>query len=139
MTTTGSNSGIFFHTKFDETASGPRGGFEAQIDSSHSDPIRTGSLYRLKNIVVPTPNAGPTQDGKWFNYDITVAGKRIVFKIDGKTVMDYTESAEAAPAKGKAGPRLSSGTFALQAHPPAQKGQAGIVYFKNIMVKPLPE
>jgi hypothetical protein len=139
MTTTGSNSGIFFHTRFDPAAGGPIGGYEAQIDSSHSDPRRTGSLYNVKNIEEPKPNAGPSQDGKWFHYDIAVSGKHIVFKIDGKTVLDYTEPADVTPPKNKAGRQLSRGTFALQAHPPAQKGQSGITYFKNIKVKSLPE
>jgi len=136
MTTTGANSGLFIHTKFQPTG-WPSNGYEAQVNSTHGDPIRTGSLYGVKDIREPE-GSSLSKDGKWFNYDITVQGKHIVFKIDGKTVMDYTEPEAVTPPKGRAGRMLSSGTFALQAHPPAKPGQAGTVCFKNIMVKPLP-
>jgi hypothetical protein len=74
----------------------------------------------------------PAEDDKWFEQHITVNGKRVVIKIDGKTVVDYTE-----PEDKKPGPNftrvLSEGTFGLQAHDPKSK-----VYFKNIRVKKLP-
>jgi len=139
MTTTGANSGIFFHSQYQETG-WPRTGFEAQIDSSHKDPIRSGSLYNIKDIVEPDPAKGPTHDGTWFRYDIIVRGKQITLKIDGKTTVDYTEPEQAQPPKGRPGRRLSSGTFALQAHPPGDAAtQKGIIYFKDIMVRPLPD
>jgi hypothetical protein len=132
MTTTGANSGLFIHTRFQETG-WPSIGYECQVNSSHSDPKRTGSLYNTVDKVEPKGST-LSQDGKWFRYDIIVKGKQITLKVDGKTIVDYTE-----PADVKGGKRLSSGTFALQAHPPARKDQAGTVYFKNIMVRPLPD
>ena len=44
MTYPGCNSGIYFHTKFQD-AGFPRLGIECQVDNSHSDWRRTGSLY----------------------------------------------------------------------------------------------
>jgi hypothetical protein len=64
---------------------------------------------------------------------ITVRGKRIVVKVDGKTIVDYTEPDDIKPARGGFDRRLTSGTFALQAHDPGSK-----VHFRRIAVKPLP-
>jgi hypothetical protein len=57
-----------------------------------------------------------------------------VIKINDRTVVDYTEPDNLERPKDAAGKRLSSGTFALQGHDPASK-----VYYKEIMVKSLPE
>ena len=43
MTKPGANGGIFFHTKYQDR--GWPVGHEAQIDNSHTDPVRTGSIY----------------------------------------------------------------------------------------------
>ncbi len=58
----------------------------------------------------------------------------MVIKINDKTVVDYTEPADVKRTGGEAGRVISNGTFALQAHDPKSK-----VYFKNIMVKALPD
>ena len=127
MTTPGSNSGIFIHTAFQENG-WPAQGYEVQVNNSQSDWRRTGSLYTyqdVKEVYVP--------DNEWFTEHIIVQGKNVTVKINDKTVVEYTEPENVwrpADAKGKV---LSSGTFALQGHDPDSK-----VYFKDIMVKPLP-
>ena len=127
MTEPGSNSGIFFHT---EMAKGRLNkGYEAQIDNSHSDPRRTGSLWDIVDI-----DPSPVSDNEWFTYFIQVDGKRILLKVNDKTTVDYTEPENPERPEGRKGRVLSGGTFALQAHDPKS-----IVYFKNIMVKPLPD
>jgi len=142
MTTTGSNSGVYFHSEF-QTVGYPNKGHEAQVNSSHSDPKRTGSLYGVNDYVVKDPVKETdkllSHDGMWFTYHIIVKGKQIVFRVDGKTIVDYTEPANVVIPKGRPGRQLSSGTFALQAHPPARPTDKGINYFRNILVKPLPE
>ena len=50
-------------------------------------------------------------------------------KIDGKTVVKYTEPADKEPGADFTR-ALDKGTFALQAHDPKSK-----VYFRNIRVK----
>jgi hypothetical protein len=128
MTTPGSNAGIYFHTRYQETG-WPKYGFEAQVNNSHGDPRKTGSLYAVKDVM----NIPPAKDNVWFTEEIIVRGKHIVIKVDGKTVVDYTE-----PADKKAGEDFTrvvdQGTFAFQAHDPQSK-----VYFKNIRVKKLPD
>ncbi|MBC7874292.1 MAG: DUF1080 domain-containing protein, partial [Ferruginibacter sp.] len=46
MTLPGSNSGIYFHTVFQES-SWPQKGYEVQVNNSHTDWRRTGSLYGI--------------------------------------------------------------------------------------------
>jgi hypothetical protein len=117
------NSGIFFHTQFQESG-WPARGYEAQVNATHGDPRKTGSVYGVADLM----NDAPHKDREWFTYEIIVKDKQVTLKVDGEVVKEYTEP------DGVQGPRrLSSGTFALQAHDPGSR-----IYFKNIYVKPLP-
>ena len=128
MTTPGSNSGIYFHTEYQEK-DWPAKGFECQVNTTHTDPKKTGGLYNIQDVM----NNAPSKDNKWFNYYIKVEGKHVIIKIDSKTTVDWTEPEGFEPPKGMAGRKISHGTLALQGHDPKS-----IVYYKNIMVKPLP-
>jgi hypothetical protein len=126
MTLPNSNSGIYFHTKYQEEG-WPDQGFEAQVNATHGDWKKTGSLYDIKNIRDPHH-----EDNKLFLYEIIVKGDHVELKIDGKTVCDWTQPADFKPPQGHPGRFLQHGTFALQGHDPGSK-----VYFKEILVKPL--
>jgi len=126
MTTPGSNSGIYFHTEYQQDG-WPKNGYESQINNSHSDWKRTSGLYDVVNI-----KEAPAKDNEWFTQHIIVQGKHIIVQTNGKTIVDYTEP-ENVVRKDWPGRKLSSGTFALQGHDPKS-----IVYYKNIFVKPLP-
>ncbi len=126
MTTPGSNSGIYFHTKF-QPDGWPKQGFESQVNNTHRDPKKTGGLYGVADVF-----EAPAKDDEWFEQHIIVKGKKVVVKIDGKTVVDYTEPADKEPGTDFTR-ALDKGTFALQAHDPKSK-----VYYKNIRVKKLP-
>jgi hypothetical protein len=124
MTTPGSNSGIYFHTEYQEK-SWPSKGYEVQVNNSHTDWRRTGSLYAVndvKDVLV--------KDNEWFTEEIIVEGKKVTVKVNGKVVMEYTEPANVQRPADMKGRILSSGTFALQGHDPNSK-----VYFKNLQVK----
>ena len=121
-TTKGSNSGIYFHTAFQPT-DWPSKGFECQVNQTHPDPKKTGSLYNIKNVM----NTSPVKDDEWWTYDITVKGMQVTIKVNDKVVTEYTFPDD-APRKP------TSGTFCLQAHDPKSK-----TYYKNIKVKPLPD
>lgn len=125
MTTPGSNSGIYFHVKWQDEGF-PNTGFEAQVNNSHRDPVRTASIYHLvKNF-----NA-PAKDNEWFTEEIIVDAKAKTIKtiVNGKVIAEYTEPA------GKTGKMevIDKGTFAFQAHDPKST-----CYYKNIRVKRLP-
>jgi hypothetical protein len=125
MTEPGSNGGIYFHTQYQPT-DWPRHGFECQVNVSHGDWIKTGSLYGLVNTGIT-----PAQDNKWWTQHIIVKGHKVTVKIDGKTVLEYNEPEGAQPGKDFMR-KLDEGTFALQAHDPKS-----VVRYKNIRVKRL--
>jgi hypothetical protein len=126
MTEPGSNSGIYFHTQYQE-GGWPSKGYEVQVNNSHSDWRRTGSLYAIEDV-----KEVYVKDNEWYTEHITVQGKRVIIKINDKTVVDYTEPDNVQRPADMAGRLISSGTFALQGHDPKSK-----VYFKNIEVRPL--
>ncbi len=117
------NSGIFFHTQYQEEG-WPAHGYEAQVNATHSDRIKTGSLYSVENVMDDAPH----EDNEWFNYYIKVDGSDIIFKVNDETVMEFTE-----PEDREGTIKLSSGTIALQAHDPESR-----IYYRNIEVRPLP-
>ena len=124
----GSNSGIYFHTEFQQS-SWPQKGYEAQVNNSHTDWRRTGSLYAIEDV-----RETYAKDNEWYTEYIKVEGKNILIKINGKTVVDYTEPSNVKRPEGMKERVLSKGTFALQGHDPKSK-----VYFKNIKVRVLPD
>jgi hypothetical protein len=126
MTEPGSNSGIYFHTQYQESG-WPAKGFEVQVNNSHTDWRRTGSLYGIVDV-----KEVYVKDNVWFTESFSVRGKHVIIKINDKTVVDYSEPENVQRPKEMAGRVFSDGTFALQGHDPNSK-----VYFKNIMVKPL--
>lgn len=126
MTTPGSNSGIYFHTEYQESG-WPAKGYEAQVNNTDDDPRKSGSLYAIKDV-----HKAPAEDGEWFTMYIKVEGDRITIKIDGETMVEYTEPENVERPENMSGRVLSSGTFALQGHDPES-----VIYYKNIMVKPL--
>lgn len=120
-----SNGGVYFQTKYQEQG-WPDYGFEAQVNATHKDWKKGGSLYSIVDI-----KEAPVGDGKWWTYHIIVKGDHIILKINGKTTAEWTQP------KGYKHPHfqhreIGSGTFALQAHDPDS-----VVYYKNIKVKPL--
>src|SRR6476660_5052973 len=69
MTTPGSNSGIYFHTQYQESG-WPSKGYEVQVNNSHTDWRRTGSLYAVQDV-----KEVYVKDYEWFTEDIVVKGK----------------------------------------------------------------
>jgi opacity protein-like surface antigen len=125
MTEPGSNGGIYFHTKFQDS-SWPKAGFECQVNVSHTDYKKTGSLYDIANLGVT-----PAQDNKWWTQHITVKGSKVQVRIDDKLVLEYNEPPGTQPGKDFQR-KLSEGTFAFQAHDPKS-----VVRYRNIRVKRL--
>ncbi len=126
MTTPGSNSGIYFHTTY-QNGGWPSQGYEVQVNNSHTDWRRTGSLYAIEDV-----RENYAKDNEWYTEKITVQGKRITIRVNDQIVVDYTEPDNVDRPRGMENRLLSSGTFALQAHDPQSK-----VYYKNIRVRPL--
>ncbi|MBL7697141.1 MAG: DUF1080 domain-containing protein [Chitinophagaceae bacterium] len=126
MTTPGSNSGLYFHTQYQES-SWPAKGYEVQVNNSHTDWRRTGSLYAIQDV-----KEVYVKDNEWYTEQVIVKDKHVTIKINDKTVVEYNEPEGVQREAGMEQRKLSSGTFAIQGHDPKSK-----VYFRNIMVKPL--
>jgi len=127
MTKPHANSGIYFHTEYQERG-WPAKGYEVQVNNTHSDWRKTGSLYAVKDV------REGVKDNEWFTEHIIVKDKRIVIKVNGKTTVDWTEPEGWTPPRGMSGRKLSSGTFALQGHDPKS-----VIFYRSVKVKPLPE
>ena len=147
----GANSGIYFHTAYQE-ADWPKRGIECQVDNSHSDWRRTGSLYGIKNIswgpekppannkddvtILPKP---PVTDNVWYTQEVIYQDGLVTVKLDGKTMFQY--KLPQADVEHKLSSRMTwlpRGTFALQGHPP-MPAHISKACFKNIRIKVLPD
>lgn len=124
MTTPGSNSGMYFHTEYQERG-WPQKGYEVQVNNSHTDPKRTGGLYDVQDNY-----EAPARDNEWFTQHIIVNGRRIIVKVNDRVIVDYTEPENVERPVNMKGRRLSSGTIALQGHDPKS-----VVYYRNIQIR----
>lgn len=123
-----SNSGIYFHTQWQDQG-WPAHGYESQVNVSHADPVKSGSLYNTVKLSKEDIEKAGLKNNTWWTQEIIVRGKRVIVKLNGHTVIDYTEPAD------KEGPvKLSHGTFALQAHDPGST-----VYYRKLEVRRLPD
>jgi len=111
----GGNSGMYFRTAF---GPGFPKGYEAQVDNTHTDPKRTGSLYNFVNI---TEQLIP--DDTWWTQDIIADGNHIIIKVNDKTTVDFVDTKNT----------YTKGFCALQQH-----NAGSIVEFKDLMFRVLP-
>jgi hypothetical protein len=120
------NSGQYFRTQYGPSF--PKG-YEAQINATHSDKIRTGSLYpafrklsddEKKKILVFEALHKPDE---WFRQEVIADGNHIIIKVNGKTTVDFVDEKNT----------FTKGHFALQQHDPKT-----VVKFRKIEVIELP-
>ena len=123
MTTQKSNGGLFFHTAWQEKG-WPRPGLECQINVSHEDPRKTGSIFAFGDISEPGH-----KDGEWVTLRLKVVGKTVTVTVNGKQTNQWTQP-EDHKFKKK---RLGEGTFALQSHDPVS-----LTKIRSLKVRRLP-
>ncbi|MFO0879455.1 MAG: DUF1080 domain-containing protein [Gemmataceae bacterium] len=119
------NSGQYFRTQYGPGF--PRG-YEAQINATHGDPVKTGSLYPdgrekdlvgVKEILVLT---APHKPDEWFTQEVICKGDHITILVNGKKTVEWTDPKH----------RFKSGHFAIQQHDPGS-----VVKIRKIEVKEL--
>jgi hypothetical protein len=118
----GGNSGLYFRTT---RKPGFSDGYEAQVDSTHSDPIRTGSLYGMCHVY-----KRHVEPDMWFTYDLEVRDDvwrgrkmtRIKITVDGNELYEYMDFELT----------FKEGHFAFQHHDPRS-----IVHIRKVEVMPL--
>jgi hypothetical protein len=131
LTTPGSNSGIYFHTKYEDKG-WPSLGFECQVNTTHADRKKTGGLYGVLDV---NDNA-PSKDFEWCDYGIKVEGRHVVVSINGKVTADWTQPENWDPKvslKNMDGRKLGDGTIAIQGHDPKST-----TFYKDLFIRALP-
>lgn len=128
MTMPQANSGMYFHTKYQEEG-WPQKGYEVQVNQTHGDPRKTGGLYAIKDVM----DQSPVKDNEWYTQEVTVKDNRVVVKVNGEVTCDYTEPENHVPPADKSERKLSSGTIAIQGHDPGSE-----IHYRSIKIKPLP-
>ncbi|MGY6742038.1 MAG: 3-keto-disaccharide hydrolase [Cecembia sp.] len=118
------NSGIFFHTAYQETG-WPDKGYEVQVNQTHSDWRKSGSLYSFNDV-----RETYVEDGEWYITHIIVKGDHVTVKLNGQTVMEYIESKDEKRPENAGAKKIDKGTFAIQAHDPES-----VIYYRSIKVK----
>jgi hypothetical protein len=117
------NSGQYFRTKLE---GGFPKGYEAQINATHGDPIKTGSLYPAgslgkykKDIAVVMNTAGHKPD-EWFTQEVVAEGDHIQIFVNGQKTLDWKDPDNT----------FTKGHFALQGHDPGS-----VMTFRKVEVK----
>jgi len=105
-----SNGGVYVMTEF-QPQGFPGKGFEIQVNNSHSDRIRTGSLYH----VVDLSNI-PGKDDEWIPMEIKGQGNTITITVKGQEVVHWTQPADWQSNYDTASRKIAPGTIAFQSH-----------------------
>lgn len=115
----GSNSGMYFRTAF---GPGFPKGYECQVNATHRDPVKTGSLYSFKKNL-----ESPTKPGEWGTQHIIADGNHIIIKVtvngNEKVITDFVDEKNT----------FVKGYLALQQHDPKST-----VFYRNLMYRGLP-
>lgn len=105
-----SNGGVYVMTEF-QPQGFPGKGFEIQVNNSHSDRIRTGSLYH----VVDLSNI-PGKDDEWIPMEIKGQGNTITITVKGQEVVRWTQPADWQSNYDTTSRKIAPGTIAFQSH-----------------------
>jgi hypothetical protein len=120
------NSGQYFRTAF---GPGFPTGYEAQLNATHADPVKTGSLYpdsrtTLKNYrdKITVLNTAAHKPDEFFTQEVIAIGPKITILVNGKKTIEWEDPEY----------RYKKGHFALQAHDPGS-----VMTFRKVEVKEL--
>jgi Domain of Unknown Function (DUF1080) len=109
------NSGMYVRAQF---GPGFPKGYEAQVENTSPDPVRTGSLYNFVKVfeqLIP--------DDTWWTQHVIIEGNHIQIFVNDKQTVDFIDEKNT----------YTSGYLALQQH-----NAGSVVEFKNLMMKVLP-
>jgi hypothetical protein len=122
-----SNGGVYVLTEYQEKGF-PGKGFEIQVNNSHTDRIRTGSLYHVVDL-----SHIPGKDDEWMPMEIRVEKNTITVTLKGEQVLQWKQPAEWNGNYDTPGRKIAPGTIAFQAHDPNS-----LTAYANIRIRPLP-
>jgi hypothetical protein len=107
-----SNGGVYVMTEFQPTGF-PSIGFEVQVNNSHTDRVRTGSLYHVSDV-----SNIPAKDDEWMPMEIMARGHVITITVKGVEVVHWTQPPDWQTNYDTASRKIAPGTIAFQAHDP---------------------
>lgn len=106
------NSGMYFRAAF---GTGWPKGYEAQVNSTHKDWRRSGSLYGIANVKEQL-----VKPDTWHTEHIIAKGNHIIIKINGKVAVDTVDEKNT----------YQKGYLALQQHDPGST-----VRYRNLRMR----
>jgi len=109
------NSGMYVRAQF---GPGFPKGYEAQVENTSPDPVKTGSLYNFSKVFDQL-----IQDDTWWTQHVIIEGNHIQIFVNDKQTVDFIDEKNT----------YTSGYLALQQH-----NAGSVVEFKNLMMKELP-
>jgi hypothetical protein len=120
----GGNSGMYFRCPAPEATFSK--GYEAQINSTHSDPIKTGSIYTFVHVYRQL-----VEPDTWFTQEVEVVDKNyrgtvmphIKVSVNGEVLYEFLDHTRA----------FRQGHFAFQQHDPGS-----VVEIRKVEVMELP-
>jgi hypothetical protein len=138
LTQTGANSGVYFHTAWQDSG-WPTQGFEMQVNNhqphfpgdsgdTYIENKKTGSLYGIRNTYKAL-----ARDKEWFTLKLRVQGPRVRIHVNDALVVDYLEPDGDVAGLTPPLQKIGKGTFALQCHDIRSQ-----VQYRRIAVHPLP-
>ncbi|MFO0937079.1 MAG: DUF1080 domain-containing protein [Gemmataceae bacterium] len=118
------NSGMFFRSGY---RGGVPKGYECQINATHGDPVKSGSIYpnsefgldKFKSVTCVMNEAAHKPD-EFFVQEVIADGAKLTTIINGVKQIEWTDPDN----------RFKEGHFALQAHDPGS-----IMTFRKVEVK----
>ena len=118
------NSGMFFRSGY---RGGVPKGYEAQLNATHSDRVKTGSIYpngefgldKFKAVTCVMDKAAHKPD-EFFTQEVIADGPKLTTYVNGVKQIEWTDPDH----------RFKEGHFALQAHDPGS-----IMTFRKVEVK----
>ena len=119
------NSGMYFRTPADPNGDFSKG-YEVQINATHSDPIKTGSLYTMVHLAKAAHQPDEFYTEEVEVQDVMYRGKsitRIKVRVNGVLLYEYQDF----------NPAWRDGHFGFQQHDPGS-----VVKIRKIEVKELP-
>lgn len=121
------NSGIFFRAGL---RPGVPKGYEAQVNATGGDPIKSGCLYpngefkldKFKKEICTVMNTATHKPDEFFTEEVIAVGDEITIKVNGKETLKWKD-----PNK-----TFTKGHFAIQGHDPGS-----VMTFKKVEYKPM--
>ena len=118
------NSGVFIGRwpDSDDPFTAVNQGYEVQIDSTDDPDSTTGAIYNFQAADAAKRDPVLRPDGEWNTYEITVDEPKVIVRLNGVVINEFTSTDAARD--------LSGGRVGIQNH-----GNGDEVFFRRVQIK----